>query len=85
MQNLDLDKEKHPYLNLWILQGNEVEIFWDEDTQSLIRAYVFEDLYWKSDAEVQSLDQALKTLNEHLGDTVFAEVEDFTEDWKHND
>ena len=85
MQNVDLNQESYPHINLWILQENEIEIFWDEETQSLIRAYLGEDMYWKSNAEICSLDKALKELDEFLEDTVFSQAEDFTEGWKHSD
>lgn len=86
MKNLDLYQETYPYVNLWVLQNNEIEIFWDEETKSLVRAYLDEDSYWwKSDAEVQSLDQALEALNDFLENTVFSQAEDFTENWKHSD
>ena len=85
IQNVDLNQESYPHINLWILQENEIEIFWDEETQSLIRAYLGEDMCWKSNAEICSLDKALKKLDEFLGDTVFSQAEDFTEGWKHSD
>jgi hypothetical protein len=85
MQNVDLAQETYPYINLWLHQHNEVDIFWDEETKSLVRIYVDEAIYWKSDAEVHSLDKALKALDEFLGDTIFSEAEDFTEGWEHND
>lgn len=78
-------EETYPYINTWVIQENDVEIGWDEETRSLVRAYSFEDLFWKSEEDVQSLDQAFKALEEFLGNTVYSEAEDFTEDWKHSD
>ncbi|MEH2100913.1 MAG: hypothetical protein V7K76_14405 [Nostoc sp.] len=63
--------ETYPNISYWVVEMQEdVEIGWDEETHSLVRAFQFGELIWQSGKDMKSLDQALKELEGYITDFV---------------
>ena len=68
---MNTSDETYRNISHWVVEmEQDVEIGWDEETCSLVRAFQQGELIWQSQKDGKSLDLALKELEDFLDDFV---------------